>query len=530
MSAPKKKPPPRLRPFLVFDTETDPFLYRHRPEVFLAGLCDGKATYQWWGDECIESMVAWLEKLNEPHYIYAHNGGKFDFFYLPWPLGNPHKIINGRIVEARLGKHILRDSFAILPFPLSAYKKTEIDYDKFKRDNREKNRDEIMSYHRDDLRDTFTLVDSFRERFGNRLTIASTAMRELQEMHPVPRKGQSHDEKFRPYYFGGRVQCFETGDLRGHWKAYDVNSMYPSVMKNALHPIGSEYDFTTDIKTILDSEAPGFAIIHCHSNKALPTIANDGRLVFPDAVGRFHATTHEIRAAVDLGLLEIHECEAAYLSRNSDSFGAFVTRFAAEKSAAKKSGDKVSELFAKLMLNSAYGKFGANPENYYDWKFITSEELWNPFEWELFEDWGWLLILRKPAARREFSYFDVATAASITGAARACLLGAIAKSRRAIYCDTDSIICESLDCEIDETKLGAWKLEAEGNRAIILGKKLYCLIKDGKVIKSANKGVQMALQDFITVSQNKEYTYFRDTPTFKKDGNVTFIQRTIKGI
>lgn len=510
--------------FLVFDTETDPFQYRVKPEVFLAGLTDGISAIQWWGDGCITSMIEWLDTI-PPCTIYAHNGGKFDFFYLPWPLEEP-KIINARIVQARLGKHILRDSFAIMPFALSEYRKTEIDYTKFRRECREKHKAEIMAYHRDDLRDTFSLVRSFRARFGNRLTVASTAMRELQKLHPVERKGYSHDSKFRPYYFGGRVECFETGDLRGAFKAYDVNSMYPDVMKNALHPKGAIYDYCADLHTLLSSEAPGFVYLDCHSNGALPIVEN-GKLQFPHGSRAFRITTHELRAAHELGLLHDAQIREGYLCREYGSFGEFVDTWATEKKAAKIAKDRIGELFAKLMLNSAYGKFGANPENYFDWMFVKNDE-GIPEGWDLHEDWGWMLVLRKPAPSREFSYFDVATAASITGAARAKLMRGLANSARPIYCDTDSIICETLSEDVNDTRLGAWKLEAEGNRAIIVGKKMYALLQNKTMIKSANKGVRMDKKDFLAVAKGKAYTYFRDAPTFKHDGSAVFIQRTIK--
>lgn len=512
----------------VWDCETDPFQYRVKPEVFLTGIYDGKILRQWWGATAMRDFCEYLREA-PPMYLFAHNGGKFDFFYLPWPLGNPVRIINGRIASAKFGRHELRDSYCLLPFPLSAYRKDEINYDTFTAQKREANKAEITAYHATDIHALYELVSQFIDRFGLRLTAPSTAIRELSKLHAVERKTESHDAKFRRYLHGGRVECFETGIIHGNFKCYDVNSMYPSVMRNVAHPTSKEYEWVTDEKKILTSRKPGFVTVDATSQGALPLKDAIGRLTFPHGRFTFDATTHELRAANALGLVKIHDIHAGYLAQKSTKFAAFVDVFVTEKIAAQKAKDKISELFAKLILNSAYGKFAANPEKYYDWRFILETDPW-PSGWDLFEDWGWVLVLRKPATLRAFSYFDVATGASITGAARAVLLRAIKQAVRPIYCDTDSIICEHLSGKSDNHKLGAWKLEARADRAIIIGKKLYALTLTevgDSIIKSANKGVQMALKDFIEVANGGEYTYFRDAPTFQKDGSVTFINRRI---
>lgn len=513
--------------WIVADLETDPFEYGKTPCAFLAGICDGEKTIQWWGENCIAALCAWLEELKEPHYVYFHNGGKFDFFFLPWPLDDPIKIINGRIVSARIGIHTLRDSYAILPVPLAAYEKTDIDYGKFKENRREGYRDEISSYHRDDLSNLYALVKSFIDRFGIRLTVASTAIKQLTAIHPVERKGESHDAKFRGYYFGGRVECFESGALHGKWTLYDVNSMYPHVMANYDHPIGREYEFSTNAGRLLRDKRPGFIRFIGTSHGALPRKSEDAaKLEFPHGRAEFNCPLYEVREAHRLGLVEINTVLEGYLSRQNCNFAEFVQVFATEKRQAKECGDKRGEILAKLMLNSAYGKFGANPDNYYDYKFLFEQDPWPGEEWEPHEDYGWLIIARRPAPRREQSYFDVATAASITSAARAVLLRAIHSATRPIYCDTDSIICESLPVSTGNA-LGQWKIECEADRAVILGKKLYVLTKGGKEVKKASKGVKMELRDFLEVIKGNAYNYLREAPTFRRDASAVFIHRKI---
>ena len=508
---------------LIFDCETDPFLHGRKPAPFLAGYFDGVQFVQFWGDDCMAQFCDYIR--DQPKaIIYAHNGGKFDFFFFPWPLDNP-KIINGRIAKATHGNHELRDSYCILPFALSKFEKTKIDYSVMERDEREKHKPEIMQYHRDDLLNTWEMVTAFRERFGNKLTVAGAAINELNKIHPIERKDENHDAVFRPYLFGGRVEAIRAGNHPGKWKVYDVNSMYPFCMKEFSHPLGREYEFTTDKNKLLRSKAPGFAILDCFSGGAFP-IREGFKLQFPHRHDIYYVTLHEFRTAHELGLVKNVNVLSGHLAKEYGSFGAFVDKFVSEKIAAKISGDKLGEIFAKLMLNSAYGKLAANPENYYDYQFILESEN-IPFGWEIDEDHGWMLVIRRPSTIRFNSYYDVATGASITGAARSILLRAIHTAREAIYCDTDSIICKSLGGIVSDTALGQWKLEAQGDNAFIVGRKCYAITQNGEIVKSASKGVQMQGKDFLALLKNGEYKYIRDAPNFKKDGSVKFTQRTV---
>lgn len=511
------------RKIIVFDIETDPFKYGEKPAPFLIGYFDGIRFVQFWGDDCIAQFVEYTRNIPKS-IMYAHNGGKFDFFFLPWPPENP-RIINGRIAQCDFGKHQLRDSFCILPFSLAKYEKTHIDYAKFTRDNREANKAEIMQYHRDDLRATYDLVMAFRDRFGNKLTVAGAAIKQLTDIHPIERKDENHDAIFRPYLFGGRVQVFRPGETCGIFKGFDVNSMYPYVMAKFKHPIGRAYTFSTDERALLHDSRPGFAYVDAEASGCFPIRIN-GKLEFPTGRHLFAITLHELRAAHELGLCHIYSVRAGWLSDEHGSFGKFVEKFVSEKVAAKHSGDKIAELFAKLMLNSAYGKLAANPENYFDYKFLmTSENI--PDGWEISEDFGWMLIIKRPSPIRSSSYYDVATGASITGAARSVLMRAIHSADTPIYCDTDSLICREISQPTDDYELGAWKQEFTADRLIVIARKTYAAYFKGKAIKTASKGVQLDGENFIDLLKNGEYIFSRDAPNYKKDGSARFTKRKI---
>lgn len=544
-----------VRNVAVIDYETDPFLYGRVPEPFAAGFFDGTAYKEFWGDGCVQELVDYLtfDRL-EPLRIYAHNGGKFDFFLMLEHLENPLKIINGRIVKAKLGIHEVQDSYAIIPVGLAAYKKDEIDYALFERDQREANRGDILHYLAKDCEYLFEMVSAFESRFGNRLTIGGTAIKELKKYHPFDNQGQGHDTIYRPYYFGGRVEFFDSGILKGDWKIYDVNSMYPHVMAAFDHPCGSDYVYQRG--GILDrkgrisgmSQAPVYyANIECENNGAFPTRSADGTLTFNQKRGEFNVTSHELQAAVACNLVADVKIISARYPRNTIKFADYVSVFSAEKIAAKKCGDKIGEIFAKLLLNSAYGKTGQSPDNYFDFELQRPGDDYprcncgaqeckefephtvqdENYSWELYSthDSG-VNIWRTPSKSRAF--YDVAIAASITGAARSVLMRAIAAAKRPAYCDTDSLICEGLDMPLSEYDLGAWKLEGKGDTLAIAGKKMYALYDQGECVKLASKGVRMKADDIVRVCKGETFHWEKASPSFSLSHGARFIHRKIQ--
>lgn len=525
--------PRKQKRICVIDAETDPFQYGRHPMPFCWGFYDGETYVSFWGAGCTQRLMDYIAERKEPLLIYAHNGGKFDFFYLLEYLENPVKIINGRIVASAYGVHEFRDSYAILPIPLSQWNKDEIDYDKFEPDVREKHKPEILKYLESDCVNLYAIVSKFVARFDARLTIGSTAMKELQKFHRVARTNENHDSIFRPYYYGGRVEAFRKGAISGEWNVYDVNSMYPHVMRNMRHPTGRGYNRITKPNVGASANigkianVPYFLRARIKNKGALPFRTKEG-LDFNVEEGEFFICSHELKKALEYDLVEILTTHEAYIPFHTISFDEYVDTYMEEKIASKKNKDKASETFAKLLLNSAYGKFGQNPEYYCDYLLIREGEPWPSGEWELLELHPGGSIWSKPSPKP--SYFDVAIAASITSGSRAVLLEAIQKASNPIYCDTDSLICQSLNVEKDETKLGAWKLEAHGDMAFIGGKKLYALFDKNQCVKSASKGVRLTGTEIAMLCSGAipEIKHYKDAPNFKFDGTAKFIDRTIK--
>jgi hypothetical protein len=537
---------PVTKRIAVVDCETDPFAPGFLIQPFSVGFLTDDRYVDFWGDDCVEQFFSYLATLEDEYIIFAHNGGKFDFFFfLKWLDANhAPMIMNGRLVKVYFQGQEFRDSFAIIPERLGSYKKTEIDYNKFTRDRRERHRAEILSYQKDDCIYLYEQVVYFLERFGDKLTVASASLAMLNSYHGFERfTSDSADEKFRQYYFGGRCQCFETGILipEKRWLMIDRNSMYPKEMRDTLHPISTTYELNDRITPETD-----FACIVAKNYGALPVRLPNGGLDFTCQYGTFYATIHEINAGLETGTLEIERVKHTWEFEVKRSFSEFIQVYWDSRLEAKALNDKLRDTCDKRIMNASYGKFALNPRKFKKW-LLTIDEIPSPLAtdddpdgWTLHSSYGSMFIWERPNPHKR-GFYNVATAASITGAARANLLTNLSYAKRPIYCDTDSIICEEFGGEITEAGiLGGWKLEGEGTMAAIAGKKLYALFNEGETLKKASKGCDLTAQEIIEVCQGNEILYRNPVPAFSlarrsrhsrefgDGGFATFIDRKIR--
>ena len=498
----------------TLDLETDPFQHGRIPQPFVAGLYDGETFRYFWGDDCIAQARKHIETL-EPGIIYAHNGGRFDFFYtLDWMTG-PMFIVANRIISAEaLGKHELRDSFAIMPFPLKSYQKDEINYEWMERKNRNHHRDAIVSYLQGDCVYLWNLCAEFQKRFKDRLTIGATALSEFRKHHEFSTLTERQDRDVREeFYHGGRVECFEKGIITSPLRVYDVNSMYPSVMRNYSHPIGMP---SVIGRKITDKTA--FLEVTGENLGAFTSISKTPR-------DTYTVTIHEWKAGLDTGMFRPQRIIKTIDFEEWSTFDVFVDHFYDLRKKAKIENDAAGILFFKYILNSCYGKFGQNPEGYKDYKIDSSGKNFAPY-WTPSYIMDNFTIWSQPS--RETKRYNVAISASITGAARAVLMRAISQAKGLVYCDTDSLICESMSGEIDDSKLGAWKLEETGDTIAIAGKKMYALFRDGECVKMASKGVKLTPEQIRLVASGEEIIYKRDAPTYRLGkGDYEFLTRKV---
>jgi len=512
----------------TIDAETDPFKFGRIPEPFIWGFYDGETYEEFEGDDCTNELIEYLSQLDDDYCIYAHNGGKFDFFFFLEHINEDIKLINGRISQATLkynDRIKFRDSFNIIPMPLSAYAKDDIDYKKMEPEIRKKHMPEIKKYLYKDCVYLYDLVSNFNERYGNKLTIAGTAFNELKKTgYKIPKTFNSFDKTFRHYYFGGRVQCFKTGAFHGDYTYIDINSAYPYAMLDE-HPYTDDYSSS---KKLPDKAGGWFAEITAISNGCLPVRGSDNLLSFPtDKTPRvYHATGWEIIAGIETETLKILKVHTVQKFEKLMSFKKYILPLYAARKKAKAIGDKILNLFCKLLMNSAYGKFGQDGRKFEAYKIMDYGKKPDGEEWSVYADLETgQRIYSKPSPSQGF--YNVATAASITGYVRAMMWRNICACDTPIYCDTDSIMCKKFNGDVGG-ELGEWDIEAELTDIYIAQKKMYaCKTKTGEW-KSASKGVRLTPEQIMSGVINKvDITIERPAPAFSVKYGARFFERTV---
>ena len=454
--------------------------------------------------------------------IYAHNGGKFDFHYLLPYLDEKLLIINGRIAKATLfdGRVELRDSMLILPMALSRFKKDEIDYAWFERPVRERHKKDILRYLRSDCLYLHEWIMRFIDQFGVNLTLAGTAFKELKKTsYRVEKTYDDYDKTFRDFYFGGRVQCFAVGAFYGDYVYIDINSAYSDAMMRA-HWYGGRY---IEGSTLPEGEnGSWFAEISAISRGALPYRGIDNKLYFPDdnSVRTYKASGWEIKAGLETGTLDIHTVHITYEPVLTQNFSEYVERFFAMKKAAEDAGDATARQFAKFMLNGCYGKFGQDGRKFEEFAIVDFGQVPEGEGWLPYEDTitGQRIYSRPDP---QYTFYNVATAASVTGYVRAHLWRAICDSENPLYCDTDSLICSAFNGTIGKA-LGEWDIEAEPKEVYIAQRKMYGMRMAnysafGPVdeTKKASKGVRLSFDEIRRgVLTGENITQLREGPNF----------------
>lgn len=532
------------RKIYALDCETDPFKDGRIPQPFIWGLYDGEHFEHF---STAAEVVARLEREN--CVVYAHNGGKFDYHYLREHINSdePLMLIGGRLAKFRIGEAEFRDSMNLFTFPLSAYQKDSIDYALMEADRRDDPnvRAEIIKYLRSDCVNLWELLDAFFKEYGKNLTQAGAAMRvwsKMSGMKPPQSTAQEYAD-YKPYYYGGRVQCFEHGHGLTDFSVMDINSAYPHVMLSD-HPFCCRGSIEPHLPH--ESEwARCFLTIDGVSKGALPWIEESKRgnkLIFPcdeNTIRTYHITGHELQAAIDTDSFKIFRVRDVWRFPIVANFREYVERFYALRKVAKANGDKAQDLFAKIFLNALYGKFGANPSKYMEYRLTHLESLgrYSAEDWIESCQWGERFLLQRKIDDDKQRYYNIATAASITGAVRANLWRAICQCSGVLYCDTDSIAARDVSRLETGAALGQWKTEMLCKEYAIAGKKNYAFrasdewsaSNPGKEWKIASKGTRLTAAQMIAVARGAAVQYRTDVPTYSaRKSEIVFTHRTVR--
>lgn len=556
--------PRRQSTFWTIDAETDPFHNCQEkscekchgggrlPLPFLWGAYEGKSdTYVTF--QTVVELSLWFISLEEEkggQTFYAHNGGKFDYHFFRDEINSDENIliINGRLAKFKVGGHEFRDSLNI--FPNTRLKdfgiKSDIDYQKMESSVRHLHFPEISAYLKQDCVGLWDVIARYRKDHGKNLTQAGAAMRRWEKMsgETAPRQTRGQYLELKKYYYGGRVQCFESGVKRTDFEVYDINSAYPFAMRNK-HPISPRPVLLEQLPKRNAEIGPCLITLRCNSkNGALP-YRQQNELFFPEDEGtirEYHVTGWEYLAGLETSSLKsIDIREVCYFPRILD-FKDYIDHFFGLREECRKKGDIAGRTFGKYFMNSLYGKFGANCENYSDWVISTidSQEEWFKKGYREYKPWGDRCLMERVPTEEELDdiqgkwrYYNIATAASVTGFVRAYLYRALCGSEGTIYCDTDSIKARKFTGINVGDSLGSWKREYSGDYFAVAGKKLYAdhikghewsynpkeEIEENKNWKIASKGANIASlinapQLIEQIANGEMYRYNPEVPTF----------------
>lgn len=230
-----------------------------------------------------------------------------------------------------------------------------------------------------------------------------------------------------------------------------------------------------------------------------------------------------------LGLVNVHQVMQAIVFPVRRVFDQFVHHFSGLRQEAARAGDVALSTFYKDVMNRAYGRFALNPDGILRWLVLPNGEAPNEDGFEPRFAGDRVTFWAKPAepAERRRSIGNVATAASITGAARAELMLAMHAAERPIYCDTDALICRDLDRPIGPS-IGQWKVEAEADRVAIAGKKLYAMFRGGEVVKLACRGARLSGAQIERVARGEVQWWYASAPSISIAGVQTTMKRQVR--
>ena len=589
-----RKSATRRRCIAILDLETNPFNSDSEAYItpFLAVLySDQFEPIIMWNEnwtELVSEIIVAIEALPDSFTIYAHNGGRFDYMFLIHEIRGSVMFKGRSLMRAKVGEHELRDSLHIIPESLkNASNKNDIDYRWFAPDQRAAHRDEIIAYCLSDCEYTFDVVRAFVDRFGLPMTIGQCAMKELKKHYAFEHLSERSDAYLRDYFFGGRTECLASaGVYSGAFKLYDVHSMYPSVMAFQHHPIGAGF-------LVSDKLTPRTAFVHltCTNKRgAFLVRSDDDSLVSTRERGEFKVTIHEFNTALKLDLISDVEIIRTLDFDVWSDFSKFVIPLynermrlkeilvameaANQKASPEYKRTKQDATFLKYLLNNCYGKFAQNPRRFKEY-YLTDPNAEPPIEWQYYGvDWeyhhsrkldpsitleqvkNWRTLPEVENERYwiwshanpEFRFNNVATAASITGAARAKLMEAIASAVDPLYCDTDSLICAGVNgLDVTDSQLGTWHLEQHISEVVIAGKKLYGYIPvtpsssgpvNGKPVVRC-KGVKsfnsdkpylggVTYDDIVAIAGGKTLAVTLSAPTISKNQQQKYIKRELR--
>jgi hypothetical protein len=362
-------------------------------------------------------------------------------------------------------------------------------YKKYRKTNHELTEEEIK-YMRNDVEVVARALEVLKSQKMTKNTIASCALSYYKSTNKkgefdyhFPQLDMFTDESIRNAYKGGWTYCDKRFSNRviGEGLVFDVNSLYPWVMRYCRLPVGTPVFFKGQYKedNFYDLYVQRFECQFRLKKDRLPTVQKKGNYrKFNESEYLFSSVNKDgedeivplTLTSVDLKLFLEHydvynmEYLDGYKFKSSNNiFNQYIDEWVQVKIQSELNKNKAMRQIAKLMLNSLYGKFGLNPK-------CQSKKV----EYDSINDIVHLVDDDKET--RDPIYIPMAC--FITAYAREkTIRSAQSVYPRFCYADTDSIHITGKEMpsnlEVHKTKLGAWKNELEFEKAKYLRQKCY---------------------------------------------------------
>lgn len=461
-----------------------------------------------------------INKIEGRKKIYFHNMANYDGYLISkYLIQNNIKfnIINKNNAIYKINipewKIDILDSYLLIPYSLEnaciylnkKYFKKEFNFNLLNEYNYLEKKAELMEYFKNDILCLEELYYNFIAKIKtifkideiNSLTLTSLVHKEFLKrfntIHKFEILTERQDDFIRSGYLGGIVDVYKPFGKR--IIELDVNSMYPSVMRNNKFGIGKPI-YTKNIVNIKEFCEKYIGFIKCNvksiKNMKYPTLSikyqininnkEVSKLIQP--LGEFTSVfyTKEILDCIIHQEYEFQAIEGYYFEKSDYIFKDFIEELYDIRLKAKENKDKGLEILTKKCLVSLYGRFGIKLDddiiNLYDYNEV--KKINNPKEIKEFNDYALVkytpdlidIELNNKILKPRIDW------ASIVSAESRILINKIKRKIDIYYSDTDSIYIDKKDLSkiseyISKTELGKFKIEREYKYIIFIALKTY---------------------------------------------------------
>lgn len=339
---------------------------------------------------------------------------------------------------------------------------------------------------------------------------------------------------------GGFTDLLQYGKITdSHNYKVDVTSQYPSIMftkrlpSKLLNFFGDynrpQNEFKNVVDKLLKNKNTDTFILHADyyipRNCIISTkgyVDKHEKLIILTGNLRLCLTEDEVKYILKKGGKVLHYYEIS-IYKTTFLFKSMIEHFAKMKTEAKKNGDEMVELFAKIVQNSLYGRFGMKKTKAIvidktinkgiDRKLITeyNEKTDETITYTGYQFGNDVIAFVKTDERTYDSFIAIPAFIASFGRLQIVSMLEVAKVINCFYIDTDAIVVNSIGYNklnnagfIHPTKLGLMKIEAESPKNIIdsfYNAKFYKFGNEKLVCKGIKK-------DATLIYENKDKMIF----------------------